>query len=84
MNEKVKRIIRDVLMEKGWNQNNIIYVSYKYEQFEDCVAESDYNTICENRNLHFDSEEREILFEILERLGWRASQFTDYHFIEIR
>lgn len=80
MNEKVKEVIRDVLMEQEWDPNYIKHSSYKYEMFEACAADSNYNAICDSMNLHFNEDEKKTLFRILERLNWKISHIDDYSF----
>ena len=84
MNEKVKAIIQDILKEEKYSQDYIKYSAYKYEIFEGCVAESKYNTICEDMNLYFDTKEEKTLFKILQRLGWKAIEITDYNFYSLK
>ena len=80
MNEKVKIVIYNTLRDNGFSQDYIKYSSYKYEWFEGRMIESYYNAICDDMDLHFDERERKVLFEIIEKLGYKIKHFNDYSF----
>lgn len=81
MKKEYKKIVYEILMGYGFDNNYITFSYYKYDLFLRCVEDGeDFDSICDDMNLHFDRDEEIALFAILEMEGYEVRQFTNYYF----